>query len=330
MARRVISSGKESGSGDQSRGRSIQGRSAQGRSPQGRSVSSDGSRCESGGFVDARKLRSEDLVAKTLDETSGTLGVITRPKVVDFSARLKERRKANTRMIVMRVAASAGVIAAIVALVWLLFFSSVFRLESSGISVDGANEWVSQEQVLSIARQQAGKSLLLVSGDDVEKKIKDIPGVTSAKAVKRLPNSLEVTIKAQKPAAMLKTSEGTMTAVDSQGRVLNSVSGASVEGIPVIEVADVDESLKNRSIKEALKVLSSLPDSMRNSITRVTAETQDSITTELNDGDKVIVWGDSSQLKLKKAVVDKIINDPNVIGDKHNVDVSAPLRPIIK
>mgnify|MGYP006870770054 FL=1 len=129
---------------------------------------------------------------------------------------------------------------------------------------------------------------------------------------------------------MLKTGEDSMTAVDSKGRILNSVSGASVEGIPVIEVKDVETSLSNRSIKEALKILSSLPESMRNSITKVTAETQDSITTEINGGDRVIVWGDSSGLKLKKAVVDKIINDPNVIGDKHNVDVSAPLRPIIK
>ena len=120
------------------------------------------------------------------------------------------------------------------------------------------------------------------------------------------------------------------TAVDSKGRVLNSVSGVSVEGIPVIEVQNVDASLSRRPIKEALKILSSLPESMRNSITKVTAATQDSITTELNGGDRVIVWGDSSDLKLKKAVVDKIVNDPNVIGDKHNVDVSAPLRPIIK
>ena len=41
------------------------------------------------------------------------------------------------------------------------------------------------------------------------------------------------------------------------------------------------------------------------------------------------MWGDSSQLQAQRRV-DKIINDPNVIGDKHNVDVSAPLRPIIK
>ena len=40
---------------------------------------------------------------------------------------------------------------------------------------------------------------------------------------------------------------------------------------------------------------------MRNSITKVTAETQDSITTEINGGDRVIVWGDSSGLKLKKS-----------------------------
>jgi hypothetical protein len=38
---------------------------------------------------------------------------------------------------------------------------------------------------------------------------------------------------------------------------------------------------------------------MRKSITKVTAETQDSVTTTLNDGDRVIIWGDSSQLKLK-------------------------------
>ena len=69
---------------------------------------------------------------------------------------------------------------------------------------------------------------------------------------------------------------------------------------------------------------------MRQRISSVSAQTQDSITTVLDGGNYTIVWGDSSDLKLKKAVVDKIINDPNVIGDKHQVDVSAPLRPIIK
>ena len=319
MARRVISSGKDVQETDQSGGRRS-GRSISSEHAEGRSIEGYADRSKAEGFVDARRLQSEDLVSKTLQETTGTIGIMTRPKVVDFGERLKERRQAGARAIVLRVLIGLVVAVVLGAVVWLFLFSSVFRLEPGNISVVGANEWVSESQVLDIARQQSGKSLFLVSDGAVEKQIKAIPGVTSAKSKKQLPNSLEVTIKAQKPAAMLKTSEDHMTAVDSKGRVLNSVSGVSVEGIPVIEVQNVDASLSRRPIKE----------SMRNSITKVTAATQDSITTELNGGDRVIVWGDSSDLKLKKAVVDKIVNDPNVIGDKHNVDVSAPLRPIIK
>ena len=42
---------------------------------------------------------------------------------------------------------------------------------------------------------------------------------------------------------MLKRGD-TLTAVDSQARVLNSVKNANVDGIPVIEVKDIDASLK--------------------------------------------------------------------------------------
>ena len=52
-----------------------------------------------GAFVDANNLPSEDVVAKTLQETAGAIGVATRPKVVDFAARQKYNIKANTRVI---------------------------------------------------------------------------------------------------------------------------------------------------------------------------------------------------------------------------------------
>ena len=126
MARRVVSSGTGSdGSATTfekhaSHGRTIQSRNhsdspAQSQ-PKGRSIAggtgrssssvnhaqaeagmehggkSKTSRSRSGDFVDARNLAGEDFVAKTLEETTGTLGVATRPKVVDFSARLKERQ----------------------------------------------------------------------------------------------------------------------------------------------------------------------------------------------------------------------------------------------
>ena len=287
-------------------------------------------RSKPGEFVDARRLVSEDLVTRTLRENAGGLGVSARPKVVDFAARARERKRVGIRVLALRAALAALAIAAVSALVWLLFFSPVLRLESSQITVEGGNEWVSEDEVRAIAVRQAGRSLLLVNTSRMTSGLSEIPGVTSAKATKRYPHGLTLTIRAQRPAAMLKASEDELTAVDAKGRVLNAVNGASVSGIPVIEVRDVNAGLKSRAVREALKILDVLPESMRNEITKVSAETQDSITTELNGGEHVVVWGDSSNMKLKKADVDKILSDPNVIGDKRQVDVSAPYRPVLR
>ena len=275
-----------------------------------------------GAFVDA----------KTLQETAGAIGVATRPKVVDFAARQKEQRKANTRRIAARVAVACAALVAVVALIWLLFFSPVLRLEPNNISASGANEWVSNEQIMAIAKRQAGKSLLLVSDGAVEQQLSQIPGVSSATAEKKFPNGLHVSVTAQRPAAMLKEPSGsTLTAVDSKARKLNAVNGSaqSVQGIPVIEVDNVGKALSRRAVQSALVILDALPESMRNAIVKVQANTQDSITTQLDNGIS-IVWGDDSDLKLKMAIVDKIMNDPNVIGDKKQINVSATARPIIK
>ena len=288
---------------------------------------------QAGAFVDARRLHSEDYVAETLHQTTGSLGVASRPKVVNFTERAKERKRANVRVVALRVLIAVVSVAVVAGLAWLLLFSSVFRLETSEIGVSGANEWVSAQTIHVIADKQAGKSLFLVSAHEVTEQLKSIPGVSEAKVSKQFPKSMSVEVKAQRPAAMLKRGD-TLTAVDSQARVLNSVKNANVDGIPVIEVKDIDASLKNRSVKETLTILGALPESMRKSITKVTAETQDSVTTTLNDGDRVIIWGDSSQLKLKLAEAEEI--DKNItagtagFAGKHQIDVSSSQKPIIK
>ncbi|MEK0211037.1 FtsQ-type POTRA domain-containing protein [Bifidobacterium mongoliense] len=282
------------------------------------------------GFVDPRELTSEDLVTKTLQETSGSLGMAARPKVVDFGARLRERRMARIRGWAVRAGVALLVLAVLGGLIWTLFFSPVLRLESDRIEVHGGNEWVSGQRIKEIAAKQSGRSLLLVSTSEVTAQLGDIPGVSAAKADKRYPRGMSVTITAQKPAAMLKASDDDLTAVDDRGRILNSVKGASASGIPVIEVSNVNDGLRDRAVLAASKILGDLPEQMRHRISKVSARTQDSITTELDDGRYAVLWGDASDLALKQAVVDKIVNDPTKIGDKHQVDVSAPLRPIIK
>ena len=313
--------------------RSTKNASTQSISTQSIPVKSDlaGPRTEESHFVDARKLSVADFVSKILSSTAGSLGVISRPKVIDFSARKKEKNTVRVRTFVIRLFLAILSIGIAGFLIWLLLFSPVFCLEKDNITIVGANEWVSKEKIANIASGQVNKSLFLVSSQDVIKQLNDIPGVTEAKVEKDFPKSLHITVLSQKPAAMLKNkANGNLTAVDVKGRVLNVVSHVSISGIPVIEVDDVDHSLSTRAILEAIKVVSSMPESLRMQITKVSAKTQDSVETELGASHRNIVWGDASDLKLKNAIVDKLINDPSKIGNKTQIDVSAPTRPILK
>lgn len=284
-----------------------------------------------GKFVDARLLPKLDFVRKTLSQTSGSLGMITRPRIINFRERLKERKSAYLQFTVKRILAILAVIASVSAIVWFLFFSPVFLLKSNDISISGSNEWMSEQKIASIASTQVGKSLFLVSSQEVINQLNDIPGVTEAKVSKNFPNGLHVSVHAQRPAAMLKTRDSNkLTAVDAKGRVLNAVAQVPTQGIPVIEVSNVQRSLNNRAVLEAVKIVSSLSESLRARVTKVSAKTQDSVETELGDVKKTIIWGNSSQIELKKAIVAKIIDDPSKIGNKRSLDVSAPVRPILK
>ncbi|EIK75354.1 cell division protein FtsQ/DivIB [Gardnerella vaginalis] len=288
-------------------------------------------------FVDARRLSVVDFVKQTLRSTAGPLGIVSRPKVIDFSAREKEKKFASLRTILLRFLYSFLIIASITLLCWVLFFSPVFRLKSKNISIFGSNEWVSEQKISSIASNQVNKSLFLVSSQEIIEQLNNIPGVTEAKVSKKFPQGLQITVRAQKPAAILK-SHGSekLTAVDVKGRVLNAVENVPTTGIPVIEVTDVHKSLSSKAVREALKIVSSLSEDFRSHVMRVSARTQDSVETEISSTvsnveiHRVIVWGDSSDLNLKKAIVDVIINDPSKIGNRQRLDVSAPARPILK
>ena len=294
-------------------------------------VVSNNEKRNQGTFVDARRLPKLDFVRKTLSQTSGSLGITARPHMVNFRERLKERKSAYLQFTVKRLLIVLLVAIVASATAWLLFFSPIFLLKSSDITISGSNEWVSEQRISSIASTQVNKSLFLVSSQEVIGQLNDIPGVTEAKVTKNFPHGLHIVIRAQRPAAMLKTKDGDrLTAVDAKGRVLNAVAQASIQGIPVIEVADGAKIFNNRAVLEAVKIVSSLPESMRARVTKVSAKTQDSVETELGDIKRTIIWGNSSQLELKKAIVAKIIDDPGKMGDKQQLDVSSPVRPILK
>lgn len=283
-----------------------------------------------GEFVDARELAAGSTVGGQIDDaTFGSSGFRSRRKVIEFPQRERERLRARRKTIAVRTLSIIAAIAVITGVVWGLFFSPLLVLEESEIQVGGTNTWVSSERVERLVVQQAGKSLLLVHAGALEEEIRSLPGVTQAEVTKEYPHGLSVQVQAQVPAAILRSNDDTMVAVDSMGRVLNDVH-ASVEGIPVIGVSNVDTALKQASVSQAVSILGSLDEATRQRISSVEAKTRDSITTKLDNDALTIIWGDASDLKLKRAIVATFLAQPDKLAGATTIDVSAPERPIIK
>ena len=281
-------------------------------------------------FVDPRHLQAPASLQESLEQESeaGT-GVFARDsKIVDVKARIDEKAKAKRSRIVRKVLIIVGIVLAAVLVVWTLFFSPLCQVGTSNVSVKGANRWVSKQQVSKLADAQIHKSLLLVSSSQLSESISKLAGVEDVSISKSFPNAITITVTPRTPKAIIKDKSGTLSVVDKNAFVIATVK-KQFSGVPLIEVDDTGKQLTSRAVTQALSVLSQVPDSLLTQLTEVTAMTQDSVTTRMKDG-RTVVWGNSSQMKLKSTVVQAILSDKSMMQGKSSIDVSAPERPILK
>jgi cell division protein FtsQ len=174
----------------------------------------------------------------------------------------------------------------------------------------------------------AGRSEFAFSSDGMERELSDLPAIASVKVEKKLPHGVLITITPRVAQAQLVDQSGAKSVVDSHGVVLSSMP-QRLTSVPLIHVSSVTQSLKNRAVQQALQVLSHIPPSLRGTLSSVTAMTQDSVTTVTGSGIS-IMWGDASQMKLKGEIVQHILVDHGLMNGKKTIDVSAPLRPIVR
>lgn len=281
-------------------------------------------------FVDPRKLDAPESVEDVLQKAaiSGEGVFQEAPRVLDMNKRLDEKATARRFRILTRVGIVLGVIAAIALMVWLLLFSPVTKVTSSTVTIKGATQWVPKDQVASIAAKNVNTSLFLVSSGDISSEILKLPGAKDVSISKGFPNSITIEVIEKAPTALLKDSQGTLTVVDSKGSIIATVKDP-IAGVPLIEVENTNRDLTGRAVKQALSVLSAVPADLLKTLVQVTAMTQDSVTTQTDQG-ITIVWGNASHMDLKTAVVQKILADSAVLGTNTSIDVSAPERPIMK
>lgn len=281
-------------------------------------------------FVDPREIPAPESIQESLesDEHSGEGVFAEESKILDVKARLDEKARAQKTRLLRRILVITGIVVVIGVVAWILFFSPLCRVKSETVSVTGTNRWVSKSQVTKISDRYINKSVLLVSSGKISEDLKKLPGVKDVSISKGFPDSLTLHVEPRVPKAIIKDDSGTLSVVDDEGSVIATVD-EQFAGVPLIEVKNTDKELTSRAVKQALSVLSQVPNSLLSTLVQVTAMTQDSVTTQTADG-HTIIWGNSSEMKLKSVVVQRLLADPQLLGGKKSIDVSAPKRPILK
>lgn len=263
------------------------------------------------------------------DSAAGSVNIPIRPKIIDFSARRKEKTVFRRYILMKRCIAFFGGVFAIFMLVWTVLFSPIFRVNENTSQIEGANEWVTESQILKIVAEKTNRVYFAVNEKDISSAIMQLPGVCEADVSRKFPHSLHIKINASGPIAILHTAAGRYISVDGQGRAFASESDKT--SVPIIDVNDADSALSNKAVHEALAVLSKLDESQRSAVTQTTAITQDSVTTAFESGYSVI-WGNSENMDLKNEIVKRAEQQITSDGKPgfSQIDVSSPSNPVIK
>ena len=217
-----------------------------------------------------------------------------------------------------------GVLAAIGVAAWAVWWSPLFALDSTRVTVAVDGALVSSSDVAHALVPFDGTPLTRLSLPAVEAAVAAVPGVRIATATKDWPHGLSVTVTVRVPVAAIADSGSGYILVDIDGVHLASVADPPTD-VPVLTVPV--GAGNERVLAAALAVAGALPKDLAARVEGVRAETEDSVTLFLRDGPRV-EWGSAEQTDLKIAVLRTLLNSD--AAQASVIDVSAPTLPVTR
>ncbi len=232
-----------------------------------------------------------------------------------FAERLASRRR--TRWIRTGIGALIAVV--VLALGWVVCFSSVFAVRS--VQVAGI-ERLDAAQVERVARVPRGDSLALLDTASIEARIRTLAPVADVDVSRTFPNTVTISITERAPVAVLDTPAGRKL-VDAEGVAYASAGESALKKFLV--VTSTNPQLSAADLQQILTMLSALPEQLRDKVEKVEADTVQDMTVRLKD-DRSIVWGGPDQPEFKTRVLDVLLRDKKT-RDSRTFDVSVPEAP---
>lgn len=238
-------------------------------------------------------------------------------RTVQLARRRFARRQWARRWLAWRVVVGlVALVAAVVGVVWLVFFSSVLAVR--GVKVDGA-EVLDPREVRQVAAVPTGSPLATVDLDAVAARVERLAPVLEVDVSRSWPDQVRIAVT-ERTAVAVVIREGRVEGVDPDGVIFRRYPSRP-PSLPLVRSTAATES---DALAEAALVMAALPDDLQARVRYVSVATVDTISLRLRNG-KVVRWGSAEDSDSKAEVLAVLLDQPASL-----YDVSVPGQPVIR
>ena len=210
-----------------------------------------------------------------------------------------------------------------IGLAYLLGWSSVFNVEK--LVITGAPNGKVRVQIEKRSDIEIGEKLARVNPSSSERKIGKISWVREVSISRNwLSGEVTVAISPREPLAFFNADQVPGQTIDQDGSLF-VLPGYANDQLALISAKSPQSALK------ANELFIDLPEEFRSRISSMVATSDNTFTLikEVKNRSIRIRWGDSSEMTLKIAVIEKLLNLPENKAITL-IDVVAPHAPIVK
>jgi len=237
-------------------------------------------------------------------------------RVHDATAIIRARHRSQVRRRVIRVAVPIAAVLLIAAVVWIVWFSSLFEADS--VRVEG-NSQASTDQIVAAAQVPLGVPLARIDTDAIRNRVREVSPVADATVTRSLTGTVQISVT-ERVAVYVISVGSQYLLVDSTGMGFLTVASVP-EGLPAVNLTVDHTPESDRLMADAAVIVQALPDSVRTQMSWMGAQTPDTFTIGLSNGSEIL-WGSAEDSGLKAQVIDGLLH-----VNAHYYDVSSPSHP---
>jgi len=235
------------------------------------------------------------------------------PTTIRSRKRFARRQWARRWLAWRRVVALLLLMALMVGLVWLFYFSDVLAVKQ--VEVEGTRT-LSSEEIRDVAAVPSGEPLARVDLQAIRARVQALAVVRDAKVTRSWPDRVLIDVDERIAIAVVEIG-GRIRGMDAEGVVFRDYPK------PPPDMPQVRTSSDTRSdaLREAAAVVEALPPEIDRQVDHIEVATIDQISLVLRDG-KTVVWGSAEDSEAKAEVLAGLLRQP-----AHAYDVSVPGQP---